>query len=651
MIKAISITNFKGIGDPGIRIEIEPITMLFGNNNSGKSSIFQALSLADEIFNKGNRNPALLGVRDAAINVGGFESFVHAQDLDREIEFRFELDLKRIQFDKEWEIEPALLKHYGQLDGIDLGSIGDDIWNGAVIVRLAWDGTSSTSKVVRYSVELNDEHLIDIESPRGSTTAYPTNVNVSHSILRWPDSTRFGQHNSYGVLDELIKDFRSDVVEFFELAEVIPKKEFPEVGEAQYSWVEYQIDNDESVQEVRELDLSGELESFPEHIKELCEDVASYAPEYDQVKLYFILWDHGEVQLAAITVSNLVDADDTDVTSRIDTMIGEWFNRLRRQNWVKINQIDALPSWTDRIPFVFLFSSTIESDEDYNSRIRIAWELLNRLVIVPGRVLAGELKQLRHIGPLRKPPQRDLSVSPIRKQNENTNWYDGSSAWHTIACDSELASNVSEWLSNSERLGMGYELKLQSYREVPTDGLIAKCFPRNDDVTLDLLDDASKEFNELAIKVRIKFVSVDATTKLDAADLAIGFNQIIPVLAATLDDKKGLLLIEQPELHIHPAVEVGLGDSFIEGIKEGKQVLLETHGEHLMLRMLRRIRETTEGNLPTGIKGLLPDELAVYYIERSADGVVAKRLHIDENGEFIDKWPKGFFRERSKELF
>ncbi len=70
-----------------------------------------------------------------------------------------------------------------------------------------------------------------------------------------------------------------------------------------------------------------------------------------------------------------------------------------------------------------------------------------------------------------------------------------------------------------------------------------------------------------------------------------------------------------------------------------------------MLRMLRRIREKTEGTLPNGIKGLLPNELAVYYIERSADGVVAKRLQIDENGEFIDKWPKGFFRERAEELF
>ena len=67
--------------------------------------------------------------------------------------------------------------------------------------------------------------------------------------------------------------------------------------------------------------------------------------------------------------------------------------------------------------------------------------------------------------------------------------------------------------------------------------------------------------------------------------------------------------------------------------------------------MLRRIRETTEGELPEGVKGLLPEEIAVYFIERTATGVTTKRLRIDETGEFIDKWPNGFFRERAKELF
>lgn len=117
-------------------------------------------------------------------------------------------------------------------------------------------------------------------------------------------------------------------------------------------------------------------------------------------------------------------------------------------------------------------------------------------------------------------------------------------------------------------------------------------------------------------------------------------------------EKRGMFLIEQPELHNHPSVEVGLGDLFVETIHQKHcRFILETHGEHLMLRMLRRIREMSEGELPEGVTGLLPEELAVYVIERTPAGVSAKRLRISETGDFIDKWPNGFFRERSKELF
>lgn len=90
----------------------------------------------------------------------------------------------------------------------------------------------------------------------------------------------------------------------------------------------------------------------------------------------------------------------------------------------------------------------------------------------------------------------------------------------------------------------------------------------------------------------------------------------------------GILAIEQPELHVHPAIQVGLGDLFIEAVqtREGwvgtrKTLLIETHSEHIMLRLLRRIRETTEKELPPGVVGLSANDLSVIYVE-SADGVV-----------------------------
>ena len=69
-----------------------------------------------------------------------------------------------------------------------------------------------------------------------------------------------------------------------------------------------------------------------------------------------------------------------------------------------------------------------------------------------------------------------------------------------------------------------------------------------------------------------------------------------------------------------------------------------------MLRFLRRIRETSEDELPPGKWPLKPDQLAVYYVEQGDKGVTLTKIRIDQDGEFIDRWPKGFFDEREDEL-
>jgi hypothetical protein len=70
-----------------------------------------------------------------------------------------------------------------------------------------------------------------------------------------------------------------------------------------------------------------------------------------------------------------------------------------------------------------------------------------------------------------------------------------------------------------------------------------------------------------------------------------------------------------------------------------------------MLRLLRRIRETTDNELPPGSDPLQPENLSVIYVESDEQGVQFRALRVDKEGEFIDRWPKGFFEERAEELF
>jgi hypothetical protein len=68
------------------------------------------------------------------------------------------------------------------------------------------------------------------------------------------------------------------------------------------------------------------------------------------------------------------------------------------------------------------------------------------------------------------------------------------------------------------------------------------------------------------------------------------------------------------------------------------------------LRLLRRIRETTENELGGGAPSFVEDKLSVLYVESLPEGVRVHRLRVDERGEFKDRWPKGFFAERMEEL-
>ena len=95
MITRIEIENFKGIGER-IQLDLKPITLLFGPNSAGKSSIIHALLYAREVFERRNLNADRTLGGGAFVDLGGFRSFVHGRDLSRPVRLRFSLDLKDV---------------------------------------------------------------------------------------------------------------------------------------------------------------------------------------------------------------------------------------------------------------------------------------------------------------------------------------------------------------------------------------------------------------------------------------------------------------------------------------------------------------------------------------------------------------------------
>jgi len=128
---------------------------------------------------------------------------------------------------------------------------------------------------------------------------------------------------------------------------------------------------------------------------------------------------------------------------------------------------------------------------------------------------------------------------------------------------------------------------------------------------------------------------------LDLGNVGVGISQILPVLVLCLLAKRGeIILLEQPELHLHPAPQQILGDFLIEMMGLGRQLVVETHSEYLVNRLRLRLAEDETDHLK--------DNIDIYYAVRQDGSTQFSPMSIDEFGGF-EEWPDGFFDQTSTE--
>ena len=123
--------------------------------------------------------------------------------------------------------------------------------------------------------------------------------------------------------------------------------------------------------------------------------------------------------------------------------------------------------------------------------------------------------------------------------------------------------------------------------------------------------------------------------------VGFGLTQVFPVIVAALSANKGdVILIENPEVHLHPAGQALMGQFLAEISKVGVQIILETHSDHV----LNGIRRSVKSKL------IEPDEIAIHFFRPSSEE--AAQVHspqLDENGN-LDAWPEGFFDQFDKDM-
>lgn len=124
-------------------------------------------------------------------------------------------------------------------------------------------------------------------------------------------------------------------------------------------------------------------------------------------------------------------------------------------------------------------------------------------------------------------------------------------------------------------------------------------------------------------------------------DVGFGVSQILPVITLCYYAPEGsTLLLEQPEIHLHPKVQAGLADVLVDAMKtRGIQIILESHSEHLLRRLQRRVAEET----------VAPEDAALYFCFTDKGESHLTPLDLDLFGT-IQNWPEDFFGDEFGEI-
>jgi predicted ATPase len=139
----------------------------------------------------------------------------------------------------------------------------------------------------------------------------------------------------------------------------------------------------------------------------------------------------------------------------------------------------------------------------------------------------------------------------------------------------------------------------------------------------------------------LRFKNNNSTNYTSISNAGFGASQILPLIVQAVVSPPGSITIaEQPEIHLNPKVQCELADLFIAMANKHQTVIVETHSEHLLLRLRRLVAENK----------IRSEDVAIYFVENDRGNSQIKSIALQENGNIkpID-WPKDFFAESLKE--
>ncbi len=583
MIESFSIGNFKAFSDMQT-IPLKPITIIFGPNSSGKSSVIHSLLLARHGVDTQSLEAMHPSVAGESVDLGGFRQYVHRRNVENRLQWVAEVSVSSLPDKLATDLAKADTLSVHVTAGLQLGYSGQPA-----------PGAVPFTQTCEYRID--GDPFLQLTRGAPQTDFRVSRLNRDHAVFEPILQAMLLSASAQAALNEEDAKLLNELID-----SIVPKLSFP-----------------------------GTSDFLPG---------ADMDPEL----------------LDSISRPSLYDEDE------------EQFAKLG----------------------------------DLGRSVRLFLpRMLTRFHSGVHQALTRSLKSLSYLGPLRSVPPRHMALAETGAFGHPA---EGAEAWQELARNADVRDKVNAWLGDETKLKTPYRVELESFFSQQAIGDIVENLQEDlanwsiqdflrqsgadisfyeeylaeieKDVTeynpteLDQrigqmiadsvdLEDQFKEWITPALdrlleerrepgSADVRLYDIQKRTPVSHRDVGIGVSQVLPVLVQAYASRQALIAMEQPEIHLHPALQAELGDVFIESALGDQQnrFVLETHSEHLILRILRRIRESSRRSSPA----ISPDDVCVLYVHPRDTGAQVMEMRISPDGQFLDPWPGGFFPERVREI-